>query len=214
MEAEIGNGDGSGFAFSFAVTRAGAGTNPEAEGDEGYTRFMPSRLLADPKVRRAYIATKVVVFGVAAILTWPLAEAIGPQAWWGLAIFGVILLALGAAVLGMPAARPTAVNGDRNGASDSADPGRAEPVELPIEDWIDLHSFPPRDIPGIVGEYLQAAHERGYREVRLIHGRGIGVQRERVRSVLADHPLVAEYHDAPPERGGWGATIAVLKNAP
>ena len=173
---------------------------------------MSGRMLRDPKVRRAYIATKVVVFGVAALLTWPLAEAIGPQAWWGLAVFGVVLLALGAAVLGMPAARTGHAAGERDGAGDDPDPAPPGLVELPIEDWIDLHSFPPRDIPGVVGDYLRAAHECGIREVRLIHGRGIGVQREGVRRTLSTHPLVAEYHDAPPDRGGWGATIAVLKD--
>jgi Smr domain len=174
---------------------------------------MPGRMLHDPKARSAYVATKIVVFGVAALLTWPLAEAIGPQAWWGLAVFGVVLLALGAAVLGMPAARAGDAAGERDGAGDEPDPGPAELVALPIEDWIDLHSFPPRDIPRVVDDYLRAAHDRGYRELRLIHGRGIGVQRERVRSVLSTHPLVREYYDAPPERGGWGATIAVLKDS-
>jgi len=172
---------------------------------------MPGRMLADPKVRRAYIVTKVVVFGVAAVLTWPLAEAIGPQAWWGLAIFGVVLLALGAAVLGMPAPRSSAAV-DRAAVEDDTSAEPAEVVELPVEDVIDLHNFEPRDIPAVVDDYLRATHERGFREVRLIHGRGIGVQRERVRSVLSQHPLVAEYHDAPPERGGWGATIVVLKD--
>jgi hypothetical protein len=175
---------------------------------------MPGRMLRDPKVRRAYVATKVVVFGVAALLTWPLAEAIGPQAWWGLAVFGLVLLALGAAVLWMPAARAGDAAGEREKAGDETDPEPAELVALPIEDWIDLHSFPPRDIPSVVGDYLRAAHERGHRELRLIHGRGIGVQRERVRSVLSTHPLVTEYHDAPPERGGWGATIVRLKDGP
>jgi hypothetical protein len=173
---------------------------------------MPGRALADPKVRRAYIVTKVVVFGVAAVLTWPLAEAIGPQAWWGLAIFGVVLLALGAAVLGMPA--PRSASAERSGIRDDASAEPAALVELPIEDFIDLHNFSPRDIPSVVDDYLRAAHEQGFREVRLIHGRGIGVQRERVRSVLSQHPLVAEYHDAPPERGGWGATVALLKAGP
>ena len=175
---------------------------------------MPGRALADPKVRRAYIVTKVVVFGVAAVLTWPLAEAIGPQAWWGLAIFGVVLLALGAAVLGMPAPRSASASAERAGTRDDASAEPAELVELPIEDFIDLHNFEPRDIPSVVDDYLRAAREQGFREVRLIHGRGIGVQRERVRSVLSTHPLVTEYHDAPPERGGWGATIARLKDGP
>jgi len=173
---------------------------------------MPGRMLADPKLRRAYIATKIMVFGAAAILTWPLAEAIGPQAWWGLAIFGVVLLALGAAVLGMPAPKGGGASEERASGEDAAPADPAAVVELPIEDWIDLHNFSPRDIPGVVEDYLPAAHERGFREVRLIHGRGIGVQRERVRSVLAEHPLVAEFHDAPPGRGGWGATIARLKD--
>jgi dsDNA-specific endonuclease/ATPase MutS2 len=65
----------------------------------------------------------------------------------------------------------------------------------------------------VVRAYLDEASERGFQEVRLIHGRGIGVQRERVRSVLSEHPSVAEYHDAPPARGGWGATVVRLRAA-
>ena len=84
-------------------------------------------------------------------------------------------------------------------------------VILPIEDAIDLHAFAPRDVKNVVASYLEAAHESGFHEVRLIHGRGIGVQREAVRALLAGHPLVASFFDAPPDRGGWGATIAVLK---
>ncbi len=83
-------------------------------------------------------------------------------------------------------------------------------VEVPIEDSIDLHAFAPRDVPDVVRSYLEAAHEAGFREVRLIHGRGIGVQRQRVRAALAEHPLVTRFGDAPPERGGFGATIAWL----
>ena len=86
-----------------------------------------------------------------------------------------------------------------------------EPVPIPIEDALDLHAFAPRDIPSVVAEYLQAARARGFTEVRLIHGRGRGVQRTIVQSVLAGHPLVAGYADAPPERGGWGATIVRLR---
>lgn len=63
----------------------------------------------------------------------------------------------------------------------------------------------------VVAEYLEAAHARGFAEVRLIHGRGIGVQRRIVQGVLARHPLVADYADAPPERGGAGATIVRLR---
>ncbi len=88
-----------------------------------------------------------------------------------------------------------------------------EPVELPVEDALDLHAFSPKDIPSVVESYLEAAVEAGYREVRVIHGRGIGVQKKRVQSVLSRSPLVDGYRDAPPERGGWGATLVWLKNA-
>jgi len=86
-----------------------------------------------------------------------------------------------------------------------------DPVELPITDSLDLHSFLPRDVPSVVDEYLRAAHARGFREVRLIHGRGIGVQRRIVQSLLRDHPLVAGFADAPEDRGGRGATLVTLR---
>lgn len=88
-----------------------------------------------------------------------------------------------------------------------------EPVPIPIEDALDLHTFAPADIPAVVADYLEAAHARGFTEVRLIHGRGRGVQRTIVRSVLSRHPLVADFADAPPERGGWGATIVQMVKA-
>jgi len=88
-----------------------------------------------------------------------------------------------------------------------------EPVELPVEDALDLHAFSPKDIPSVVESYLEAAVEAGYREIRVIHGRGIGIQKKRVQSVLSRSPLVEEYSDAPPERGGWGATLVWLKKA-
>jgi DNA-nicking Smr family endonuclease len=90
------------------------------------------------------------------------------------------------------------------------DDGTPGDVELPIEDSIDLHAFAPRDVKDVVGSYLEAAREAGFREVRIIHGRGIGAQRETVRALLARHPAVAAFADAPPERGGWGATIVVF----
>ena len=86
-----------------------------------------------------------------------------------------------------------------------------EPVRIPIEDALDLHSFGPRDVASVVEEYLKAAHERGFREVRIIHGRGIGVQRSIVRAVLSRHLLVVSFADASPERGGWGATVVTLR---
>ena len=86
-----------------------------------------------------------------------------------------------------------------------------EPVILPIEDSLDLHPFAPRDVRSVVDEYLRQAAARGFAEVRLIHGKGTGTQRAIVRSVLAEHPHVQRFFDGPPERGGWGATVVVLK---
>jgi len=80
---------------------------------------------------------------------------------------------------------------------------------VPIEDSLDLHSFLPRDIPSVVAEYLEAAHEAGFREVRLIHGRGTGVQRGIVQAVLEKHRLVEAFWDAPESH--LGATIARLE---
>jgi DNA-nicking Smr family endonuclease len=84
-----------------------------------------------------------------------------------------------------------------------------DPHELPIDGTLDLHAFQPRDIPSVVEEYVRAAHEAGLREVRLIHGRGIGVQRAIVHQVLSKHPLIADYYDAPESH--LGATVALLK---
>ena len=85
-----------------------------------------------------------------------------------------------------------------------------EPVRIPITDVFDLHSVPPRDVQGVVEAYLVEAHQKGFCAIRVIHGRGIGVQREIVRAVLARTHFVVSYRDAPPEAGGWGATIATL----
>jgi len=86
-----------------------------------------------------------------------------------------------------------------------------DPVSLPIEDSLDLHSFAPKDVRPVVAEYLKEATARCFREFRLIHCRGTGVQRASVQGLLAGHPLVERFFDAPPERGGWGATVVVLK---
>jgi len=88
---------------------------------------------------------------------------------------------------------------------------RAVNVEVPIEDTFDLHPFRPADIKDVAHEYLLEARARGFRQVRLIHGRGIGVQRERIRSLLATLDFVEAYHDADPSGGGWGSTVVVLK---
>jgi dsDNA-specific endonuclease/ATPase MutS2 len=86
-----------------------------------------------------------------------------------------------------------------------------EPVRIPITDVFDLHTVPPRDVEPIVEEYLEEARRLGFRVLRIIHGRGIGVQREIVRSVLARCPFVASFSDAPFDAGGWGATIVDLR---
>jgi dsDNA-specific endonuclease/ATPase MutS2 len=86
-----------------------------------------------------------------------------------------------------------------------------EPIRIPITDVFDLHSIPPRDVHAVVEEYLIEAHRMGYRALRIIHGRGIGAQRETVRSVLSRTPFVTEFRDAPAEAGGWGATIVTLR---
>ncbi len=86
-----------------------------------------------------------------------------------------------------------------------------EPVRIPITDVFDLHSVPAQDAKAVVEEYLQEAYRLGFRALRIIHGRGIGVQREMVRSVLAGTEFVATFQDAPAEAGGWGATIVTLR---
>ncbi len=87
----------------------------------------------------------------------------------------------------------------------------ADPVVLPIEDRIDLHPFAPRDVLAVVEACLEAALGAGFREVRLIHGRGIGVQRANVQAFLSRHPDVERFADAPPDRGGYGATLVWLR---
>lgn len=87
-------------------------------------------------------------------------------------------------------------------------------VVVPIEDSLDLHAFAPQDIPAVVNEYLEECARRGFREVRLIHGRGTGTQRAIIRSLLERHPRALEFGDAPPDRGGWGATVVRLREGP
>jgi len=88
-----------------------------------------------------------------------------------------------------------------------------EPVRVPLEDSLDLHSFSPPEIPEVVEEYLGACQRAGLLEVRLIHGRGRGVQRRIVQSLLQRLSSVDAFRDAPAERGGWGATIVYLEPA-
>ena len=85
-----------------------------------------------------------------------------------------------------------------------------EPFRIPVEDVLDLHTVSPRDVKPVVEEYLAEANRLGLKALRIIHGRGIGVQRETVRKVLAATPFVLSYSDAPMEAGGWGATLVTL----
>lgn len=105
---------------------------------------------------------------------------------------------------------PDAAHATAAGAS-AEDADGTEAGVVPIEDSIDLHGFQPRDIPSVVEEYTRAAAELGLGEVRLIHGRGTGFQRQRVRQVLAACPWVERFADAPATRGGWGATLVWLR---
>src|ERR1700727_2143814 len=84
------------------------------------------------------------------------------------------------------------------------------PIRIPIQDVFDLHAVPPRDVKAVVEEYLAEAHRLGFKALRIIHGRGIGVQRETVRAILARTPFVADYRDAPLEAGGRGATVVTI----
>lgn len=85
-----------------------------------------------------------------------------------------------------------------------------EPVTLEITDVIDLHTIHPKDVKRVVEEYLEQVHQAGFASVRIIHGKGIGVQREIVRTVLARTSFVESWTDAPPDAGGLGATIVKL----
>ena len=86
-----------------------------------------------------------------------------------------------------------------------------EPVKVPIEDILDLHTFLPRDIPDLLEDYLAECLKAGLYSVRIIPGKGQGVQKRRVQGLLQNNPLVFSFKDAPPEAGGWGATLVELK---
>ena len=86
-----------------------------------------------------------------------------------------------------------------------------EPIRIPIEDVLDLHTFRPQDVPNLLEDYFNECLEAGIYEVRIIHGKGKGIQKRRVQAILKKNPLVASFCDAPPEAGGWGATLVVLR---
>ena len=86
-----------------------------------------------------------------------------------------------------------------------------EPVNLPIEDVLDLHTFQPREVPELLEDYFSECIKAGIYAVRIIHGKGKGIQKKRVRALLRRSPMVLSFQDAPPEAGGWGATVVELK---
>jgi dsDNA-specific endonuclease/ATPase MutS2 len=90
---------------------------------------------------------------------------------------------------------------------DASDWDPEDGIELEVTDVLDLHSFPPREVKDLVQDYLELAREKGLTDVRIIHGRGMGVQRKTVRTLLERDPEVESYSDAPPGAGGWGATL-------
>jgi DNA-nicking Smr family endonuclease len=94
---------------------------------------------------------------------------------------------------------------------DELQPDDDEPVELPIDGTLDLHAFHPRDVKQLVPDYLEACREKGIFQVRIVHGKGIGVLRRTVHSVLDKHPDVVEYRLGGSGGGEWGATIVVLR---
>jgi len=91
------------------------------------------------------------------------------------------------------------------------DPDDMEPVEIPVEGTLDLHTFRPSDVKDLVPEYLKACREKGVFRVRIVHGKGTGVLQRMVHSVLGKMPEVASFETAGPDEGGWGATDVHLK---
>lgn len=89
-----------------------------------------------------------------------------------------------------------------------------EPIELPIEDVLDLHTFLPKEVPFLLDDYFEACIAKGIFSVRIIHGKGQGILRKRVLRHIKGHPLVQAFKSAPPEAGGWGATLVELDHPP
>lgn len=104
-------------------------------------------------------------------------------------------------------------SGDENGSSDDDGPapGPDAAVALPLDGILDLHTFSPRDVGSLVPEWIDASRAAGLFELRIIHGKGTGVLRERVHAILRRRTDVASFGLAPPERGGWGATLVTLR---
>jgi len=87
-----------------------------------------------------------------------------------------------------------------------------QPVKMPIEDILDLHTFKPKDIPDLLVDYFAACINEGIYSVRIVHGKGRGILKKRVQGLLKKNPMVKSFQDAPLEAGGWGATLVELKS--
>lgn len=113
---------------------------------------------------------------------------------------------------GHQAEKETKSSSPREEGDESIDPDNPfpDPVTIEFRDVIDLHSIPAKQTHAVLEDYLEEARRRGVRFVRIIHGKGVGVQREIVRSILDRTPSVVDFRDAPAEAGGWGATIVIL----
>jgi dsDNA-specific endonuclease/ATPase MutS2 len=85
-----------------------------------------------------------------------------------------------------------------------------DPVVIPIDGVLDLHTFAPGELNALLDDYIDACLEANIHDLRIIHGKGSGVLRQRVQALLKKDPRVERYEDAPPEAGGWGATLATL----
>jgi len=92
------------------------------------------------------------------------------------------------------------------------EPENGDPVELPIDGTLDLHAFRPSDVPSLLPEWIAACRARGLREVRIVHGKGTGSLRRTVEALLARDPGVATFRAADEAAGGWGATLATLRD--
>lgn len=187
----------------FAGRVAGIGRDPRGTGSE-----------VSVEVRPGPLGAMLVIDGV------PLSE-LGPGA--RLRVGSAVVLELGgpeAAPSGTAAARAGLVDASSGarlrarvldgGEVRLGDRVRLEAVRVPIQDALDLHSFRPGEVTAVVAEYLEEARAAGLGEVRLIHGRGRGVQRAALRRLLAEAPGVIGFADAAADRGGWGATVVRL----
>ena len=98
--------------------------------------------------------------------------------------------------------------------SDRDDLDFESPVEIPINGVLDLHTFSPREVKDLIDDYIEACLQADFSEIRIIHGKGKGILRDRVYSILKRHPMVEHFTQAPPEAGGWGAVLVKLKTLP